>query len=294
MTIARSDAAFLRDRKALTTWVQSPKAYDRLVTKPTEKLRAYLDGANADDITAAYQLYWLYMWAMRRGVHDLLAGQPGALDIVARAALYGCWWFRCHLAVVRKTAKPGGNPVYALRELALLQSHALTLGMSAEADVVGDRIRLAIESGLVHGESVSHVGAYLLHLDAKRRGRELPKVTEELVGLAGYRDLLASYDSADLDVVTGAFRTACEFHVRQSRELEGVETPDFFEEVYRLYPVEILGTLRVREGLGLPLPVVPHLLLNGPTGVLQPAIQPAADPLLRGVVERIQASYADV
>ncbi len=295
MSLGPTSPLFDQNRAELAAWL-NPRIYGDHVTSPTKTLRSYLTGDAVEDAKAAYQFLLLHKWAFSNGVNALLQGNAEGSAILAHAHHYGFWWFRCQLAAVTRLmdGKKDLNAVFGLRELGLLSAHAMALGQFANADIFADKTEAALARGLVHGQSVSPVGSFMLHLQSRRRGRPVPPSQRPLRDPGGYQLLLDQYDSPNLDSVTGAFRIACDFHVEQSRELDEESTPDFFQVVYRLYPVELLGALRLRASLGLEMPVIPHLLMTGPTGTLQPMTATDPDPLLLAVVERFRAKYPEL
>jgi hypothetical protein len=99
---------------------------------------------------------------------------------------------------------------------------------------------------------------------------------------------LAEWRTQDLKKVENLLLAACDHHTQRARPDNRKE---FFEfnSGWRLYPVEILMVLRLRQYIGLLNPELDHPIMKFPWSVLGPEMPAEPDELLRGVLDRAKA-----
>jgi hypothetical protein len=66
---------------------------------------------------------------------------------------------------------------------------------------------------------------------------------------------------------------------------------DFVNDVYWGWPIEVHMVFRLREGLGLPIPLVDHPLMNTPLGVFHPPVPVPSDALLDAITANAVQQY---
>lgn len=129
----------------------------------------------------------------------------------------------------------------------------------------------------------------MMQLYSRWRRQPLPQYRRDAADPGDYRRLLDTWSLQDEVAFTAAVKAACDFHTQLSGDLDSEQYYEYTNEAWRLYPVEILAVLRLRQALGLSMPEVSHPLLDSPLGVLYEPQSPPPDPLLERVIEKYRA-----
>lgn len=274
----------------IRTWLADESNHENLVVQPTAEIESYLSRhGESDGGDAASELLWIFLWRLRQALIDLLDEKPDAPADMNRAHLYDFWRFRIRSAIFLQAAGRKRRAAFRFSEAGLLMAHALALGRFDEAATVGRILAAGIAEGMVSGEGVSVLGSFMVQLYSRWRRQPLPQYRSEAADPGDYRRLLDTWSLQDEVAFAAAVEAACDFHTQLSGDLDNEQYYEYTNEAWRLYPVEILAVLRLRQALGLNVPEISHPLLDSPLGVLYDPQSPPPDPLLQRVIEKYRA-----
>ncbi len=274
----------------IRTWLADESNHENLVVQPAAEIESYLSWhGGSDGGDAASEFLWIYLWRLRRVLIDLLERKPDAPAGMNRAHLYNFWQFRIRSAIFLQGAGKKRRAAFRFSETGLLMAHALALGRLDEAATVGRILAAGIAEGMVSGEGASVLGSFMMQLYSRWRRQPLPQYRRDAADPGDYRRLLDTWSLQDEVAFTAAVKAACDFHTQLSGDLDSEQYYEYTNEAWRLYPVEILAVLRLRQALGLSMPEVSHPLLDSPLGVLYEPQSPPPDPLLERVIEKYRA-----
>jgi hypothetical protein len=270
--------------QSMKDWLQDSSNRELLVDSSRQEIEDYLQGRSNDLISVAMNLDAMSSWYLTDAVAALLEQRENGLTELYRAHYYGTW----HVRILARLFSDKPKPQFSLNHLGITLARSIALGLFDEAQEIGRIILGGLKSGLVHGASVTWVGVFMLHLFGSWQQIEVWMPEKEFMPLGGYKALLASWRTEDASLFTAAALEACDFHTQISGDLIDGRIVDFWRLIYRIYPVEILAVLRLREAQGLSLPPLPHPLMDGPLGRLYPVLRVEPDNFLATVIKRMQ------
>lgn len=105
--------------------------------------------------------------------------------------------------------------------------------------------------------------------------------------LGVYRAVIEAWE--DPAALAQGLREALDWHLERTRPRDKGDSAEFEDLLVFAFPAEVLGVLRVREALSLPVPAVTHPLLDNPLGVPPPARKWPPDALLRRCQDYLDA-----
>lgn len=270
--------------KELEKWLADDSNRQRLLERPSAILKEYNGGR---PLPTASNLRWIFSWRLCQGVVDLAHGHSEATAELASASRYQYWRIKA-LAASFGTSGEASHPVVLLNEVSLHFGLSLALGLMEDADVSGGILARSLDQGMFFPDDTNRLAPFMIRLFCDWKGIEPPRSLNRLADPEGYRPLLEHWREADSDQLQTAISSACDFHTWRSGDSNKRETFEFSDPVFRIFPVEILSVLRLREGAGLLTTLPPHALLEYPTGKLYPKVQTPRDEFLESVVEKLK------
>ena len=271
-------------QREIEKWVNREGQEQFMCLRQQERIKEYLSGAPLHVGKILVSLDMLGAWYSSKAVTGLLEGSPAqecnaaslrceALEILLDYVYHG---------VSRK------SPGLSFYRLGLALCKALALGRFSLADQLAQRGRTLVKHQR-SGTSTSRLTPFAISVYCKWKGIPPAPLPERLV--VEYHRLLDLWDSPDLDEVSEAVLQACDFHTYRTRESTMREIFEFASHEYKIYPVEILAVLRLRQMRGLPLPDLDHPLMNTPLGHLQEIPAVAPDPLIDDLLKKLRIEF---
>ena len=169
-------------------------------------------------------------------------------------------------------------------------ARAAALGLLQDCGILGQILLEESETGLFQRDS-SMVAPFILRLFCQWQGIEAASLGSDSEEPEEYREILASWPTASSEEMGRLLERACDLHLDRAHEHTDDDTFEFADQVYAIYPVEILMVFRLRKERGLSVPAVEHPLMTWPMGKLVDEVAPERDDLLMRVGERIEGSY---
>ncbi|HKV41025.1 MAG TPA: hypothetical protein VJX67_17595 [Blastocatellia bacterium] len=271
-------------RQEISEWINRDGQEQFMCSQPKHTLKEYIAGCPLDIGKLLVALGALGVWYSSKGVISLLEADQ-AQDYMTVSLQYETVYFLLRHAYRGVSKKDPGIRFYAVG-LALCK--AIALGRFSLADRL-IQIALTVMKRYQFKTSTSKVTPFAVALYGKWRQIPLPPLPEPLV--AQYNSVLYLWDSTDLAAVTAALVDACDFHTYRTQKSTPREMFEFENQEYKLYPVEILAVLRLRQMRGLPLPDLDHPLMNTPLGHLRETPPVAPDRLIDDLLKKLRIEF---
>jgi hypothetical protein len=109
--------------------------------------------------------------------------------------------------------------------------------------------------------------------------------------IAAYQTVLDTWKSQDQDAFAHAMGEAAAFHLSRSKASTGSKMYEFDRDFDRVFPIELLAVLALRQRDGLPEFPSGHALIDGPWSMLKDLSCPPPHPLLADVLARVEEDY---
>ncbi|MCC4595872.1 hypothetical protein NRY95_01140 [Xanthomonas campestris pv. phormiicola] len=108
-----------------------------------------------------------------------------------------------------------------------------------------------------------------------------------------YQAVLDHWRSTDAAVFQAAMQAAADWHITRSKDGTERNKYEFEDDLYRVYPAELLAIQALRQREGLPHIDTGHLLIDTPWAVLRNLPECPPHPLAVAVEERVRRDYPD-
>jgi hypothetical protein len=108
-----------------------------------------------------------------------------------------------------------------------------------------------------------------------------------------YQAVLDHWRSTDAAVFRTAMQAAADWHITRSKDGTERNKYEFEDDLYRVYPAELLAVQALRQRDGLPHFDTGHLLIDTPWTVLRNLPECPPHPLAVAVEERVRRDYPD-
>lgn len=235
-----------KHKRALEAWLANPRN-DR--TEATRKeLRKWLAStAPRAPAVAALQLTHLGRWIGAQATAQILNGDPAGWEGMNRVL---------HYNALNVEVDPRG----LVNEIALPILHALAFEEFSLASRLGAILLLAQSDPRVVGWPVSPLPRFALRLSELAEQRPPSALTALGRDAPAIAALFAAWN--DPVRLTTALHGVCDWHLRESLEIEGY--PAFESSPYELFAVDVLAVVSVRRRLGLATTLPSHPLLDLP------------------------------
>lgn len=266
--------------RELVKWLQKSSNRQLLWDTSRQEIEDHLLTAAIPTTGIAYALQQVATWYSAEGV---VAGMEAKAE--AQQSLYQSCYFETEaiklLASLHAadTRRRKGSPL-SFNDTSLALAKALTLGSWSEANQIGDCLLAGISVKLFNGMTVTSVAPFVLKLFTQWRNLSVEIDEAGMSSLSVYAEVLQHWQDREEQPLIQALVNACDFHIARSKDNNDEDTFEFNLEDYRLYPVEILCVLRLREQMGLQALSVPHPLMNTPLGSLYDISPVPSDALL--------------
>jgi hypothetical protein len=202
--------------------------------------------------------------------------------------LYRAWGLRSEVANKSRMGKIKG---FLLRDgYAETLAHAIVLGDDGYADWLGNLIISSYQNkdgSFTNDPYRTHFEPFVVQLFAMKNRIEFDISRYRACNFGVYRHVIEKWSTSD-EYLADAFLAACEYHCDPSGFGEYANVP------YLNFPVEILAAIAVRKKLGLPVPEIPHPLLQAPLGRFPPKSSPNNDPILEGAIKKIRETHPEI
>lgn len=278
----------------LEKWVADPFNEDLGFKRPVGVLEEFISTSEENHWGGELgSLSFLSGWYASNGVLDVLAGK-------SNEHLFNAFWCKyLHNLIMQLSFREEQdkksifskrpNPRIDFHEQGMLLAEAFALGLITEAEEIGRNSLIGIKDGYFYGIGCTRLTPFVLRSYAKWKSISFPFDETIFVEAEAYQELLSNL-SEESEKIKENIVDACEFRITRSRDLIDRENYEFSEHPYRLYPIEILMFLRIRQIMGLPNPEVDHPLLNSPLGKIQDNSY-SMTPLQTKILEKIMSIF---
>jgi len=288
-----SAAAALRVRalyEDVVRWSARPDNHEFMFVEPQQRLQAYAAGEDLPPGVVLTRMQFLAAWYAAKNVAALVESDSAPRDPLRLAHGYGFW--ECLLArgLFKADTRRNRSPRLSRNTLSLGVARAAALGLMQDCRALGQVLHEESETGLFQRDA-SVVAPFILRLYCQWQGIAAAPLGVSSTEPKEYGEILESWSTASSGRIGELLERACDLHLDRAREHTDNETFEFADQVYAIYPVEILMVCRLRKEQGLSVPAVEHPLMTSPMGYLVDDAAPEFnDSLLQRVSARIRVS----
>lgn len=260
-------------------WVNNPQNKRLFYDRSLKKINDFLSEVNLNPGILAGNLNNLSDWYLNTGIAKVVENIRDGFDDIYLSTLYNYWYLRIMAAFYNHETK---RPKLVFNDVGITISRLITLGLYDEAINIGDIVVKGLDSDWLMGQDDTYVTPFILNILYKWQNKSFH--SEKFLFLDSYQSILDNWKTTDLNLIEDLLIGACEFHIIRSRYDTDDEYYEFSNEIFMIYPVEILSVLRLRDSLKLKNPNINHKLINTPLGKLNEIQKLEKDELLKSIL----------
>jgi hypothetical protein len=256
------------------------------------KIRAGIDSRNEPNMRIAIgRMRNLSNWFGRIGASQVLKGESGGWGNLKLSALYQYWCIRffVHVFLIdTRTAKATRADGLAA---CLCFNQLVATGSFDEAVWLGAAIKRSRSDKSMNWIKMSPRPFESFTARLFNAWQRLPiddGLEPSSTGV--YQGILDAW-SADSARLVSPVTDACDYHIARTQDPSDEGYPEFLEFFYAAFPVEIIAIRRIREALGLAMPVVDHPLLSTPLAKPPAVIEGAHDGVLSDLLSAARSMW---
>ena len=285
-----ADALRVRELYAdVLRWAHRSENHEFMFEEPLRRLQSYAAGEPLGLGVLLTRLAFLAAWYAAEAVRHLTNGSTLAFqNLIWLSHRHAFWETEIASLAFNADKRLRRPPRLSLNDTSLNLARAFSLGYSEDTTRLG-RILLEGEKGGVFRKGDSRVGLFVQGLYEAWVGLAMSAKGASLMHQT-YASIVEAWDGDSRELGNLLF-TACQLHLEGAGEPTDEESFEFSDQVFAIYPIEILMVLRMRQLRQLPQPEVAHPLMSGPLGQLIDGERNDDTDLLRRVVER---AYRDL
>jgi hypothetical protein len=270
--------------------------------KLNSEITLYADGAGDDDELggALHAAGRFGLQSVRDAEYAIYAHGESSREPLALGVLYRLIDSLIRLARNKALGAAAPHPWRTTRQtVAEVITCAYALGWNAQADKLGELILLNFPTGALWGSDdfVPHYEKtrepfvrFALALYADFAGTQLPELPAHPYDSPAYDLMLSCWRDPDPARLIEPLLHVCDWHTHEcmySASMRPSKNVDFIDDTLMGWPVEVHMLFRLRERLGLALPLAPdHPLMQVPLGPYLPPQPVPHDARIERIVER--------
>ena len=263
-------------------WVNNPQNKKLFYDRSIEKINGFLSGDNLNPGIMANNLNNLSIWYLNSSIIKVIENERDGFDELYLSTIYNYWYLRIMAKFFNHETK---RPKLIFNDVGLTLSRLIALGLFDEAEIIGGIVVKELDSDWLMGQDDTRLTPFILNLLYKWQNKSLPlDQCEKFCFLESYQSLLDNWQTEDLSLLEDLLIDVCEFHLSRSKYDTDDEYYEFSNEIFMIYPVEILSVLRLRDSLKLKNPNINHRLINNPLGRLNEIQKVESNELIKDIL----------
>ncbi len=273
-------------KKSTEEWINDETQKKFFYQLPIEEIESFLKEEFDNLGMLAGNLNELSYWYFNRGAIKVLNENLSGFNDIILSAIYNYWYIRItyefNLKINKKTT-------LNFNAMGLSLSRLISLGLFNKAHEILKVLLKGINQKVFIGLSYNFLTSFILQLHCKWKKIEVPKkIKDDFKIIEVYKNILDRLEREEEKTLNFVLEKACDFHIERSRYDTDKEFYEFSEELYMIYPVEIMAILRIREQLGFIVPTINHKLMDNPLCDLNilPENEGREDDLLKEVLDK--------